>query len=261
MNLSVFVNNKLKELEKHRFLFEELVRRDFKQKYKRTILGMGWSILSPLLTLLVMKLVFTYFFGRTIAHYTTYLFCGNLLFSYFMEATNGGMNSLLGNASIFTKVNVPKYLFLFSKNVSSFINFMLVMVVFFFFTYMDGIRFAPRFFLLVFPVACLVVFNLGVGMTLSALFVFFRDIKYLYDVFARLLMYCSAIFYKVPAKYEIYYLFNPVYVYIKYFRMIILEDRIPSVEYHLLCIFYALLMFGIGAWMYRHYNQRFLYYV
>ena len=135
MNLSVFVNNKLKELEKHRFLFEELVRRDFKQKYKRTILGMGWSILSPLLTLLVMKLVSTYFFGRTIAHYTTYLFCGNLLFSYFMEATNGGMNSLLGNASIFTKVNVPKYLFLFSKNVSSFINFMLVMVVFFFFTY------------------------------------------------------------------------------------------------------------------------------
>lgn len=261
MNLSVFVNNKLKELEKHRFLFEELVRRDFKQKYKRTILGMGWSILSPLLTLLVMKLVFTYFFGRTIAHYTTYLFCGNLLFSYFMESTNGGMNSLLGNAAIFTKVNVPKYLFLFSKNVSSFINFMLVMLVFFIFVYFDNISFSPRFFMLLYPVGCLVVFNLGVGMILSALFVFFRDIKYLYDVFARLLMYCSAIFYKVPAKYEMYYLLNPVYVYIKYFRTIVLEGQIPSVEYHLLCMFYAVLMFGIGAWMYRHYNQRFLYYV
>ena len=75
------------KLKKHQFLFEELVKRDFKQKYKRTVLGMGWSILAPLLTLLVMKLVFGHFFGRRIAHYTTYLFCGNLLFSYFKEAT------------------------------------------------------------------------------------------------------------------------------------------------------------------------------
>ena len=188
MNLSVFIKNKLQQVEKHRFLFEELVRRDFKQKYKRTILGMGWSILSPLLTLLVMKLVFTYYFGRTIPHYTTYLFCGNLLFSYFRESTNGGMSSLLSNAAIFTKVNVPKYLFLFSKNVSSFINFMLVMLVFFVFTYLDNISFTPQFLMLLFPVGCLVVFNLGVGMILSAMYVFFRDVKYLYDVFARLLI-------------------------------------------------------------------------
>ena len=74
------------KLSRHRFLFEELVKRDFKKKYKRTVLGMAWSVLSPLLTLLVMKLVFTQFFGRTTAHYTIYLFCGNLIFSYFNEA-------------------------------------------------------------------------------------------------------------------------------------------------------------------------------
>ena len=91
----------------NRFLFEELVKRDFKQKYKRTVLGMAWSILSPLLQLLVMRVVFTQFFGRAIAHYTTYLFCGNLVFSYFRDSTNGGMNSLMSNAHIFSKVNVP----------------------------------------------------------------------------------------------------------------------------------------------------------
>ena len=86
------------KLKKHQFLFEELVKRDFKKKYKRTVLGMAWSVLSPLLTLLVMSLVFTQFFGRNMAHYTTYLFCGNLIFSYFNEATSQGMSSLMGNA-------------------------------------------------------------------------------------------------------------------------------------------------------------------
>ena len=118
---------------RHRFLFEELVKRDFKKKYKRTVLGMAWSLLSPLLMLLVMKLVFTQFFGRTMEHYTIYLFCGNLVFSYFNESTSQGMTSLVNNAAIFTKVNIPKYLFLFSKNVQTLINFSMTLCIFFVF--------------------------------------------------------------------------------------------------------------------------------
>ena len=83
--------------------------------------------------LLVMKVVFEQFFGRNIEHFTTYLFCGNLLFSWFSESTNHGMRSLYGNAAIFTKVNVPKYLFLFAGSVQTAINFALTLVVFFFF--------------------------------------------------------------------------------------------------------------------------------
>ena len=135
-------------LKRHQFVFEELVKRDFKQKYKRTVLGVFWSILSPLMTLLVMKLVFGQFFGRKIAHFTTYLFCGNLLFHYFKESTSGGMNSLMSNSKIFTKINVPKYLFLLSKNVSALINFMLTLCVFFFFAYLDNISYGIHFVLL-----------------------------------------------------------------------------------------------------------------
>ena len=142
--------NTILTLKKHQFLFEELVKRDFKQKYKRTILGMGWSILSPLLTLLVLKFVFGYYFGRNIAHYTIYLFCGNLLYSYFREATVGSMNSIVGNASIFTKINVPKYLFLLSKNVSTLINFILTLIVFFIFVIGDGISIQLHFLMLLF---------------------------------------------------------------------------------------------------------------
>ena len=73
----------------HRFLFEELVKRDFKKKYKRTVLGMGWSLLSPLLMLLVMKLLFAQFFGRNTPHYTTYLFCGNMVFTAYLVVGSG----------------------------------------------------------------------------------------------------------------------------------------------------------------------------
>ena len=110
------MNGIIVKIKKHSFMFQELVKRDFKQKYKRTVLGMMWSILNPLLTLLVMKLVFTQFYGVQTEHYTTYLFAGNLMYSYYRESTSGGMYSLMSNSGIFSKINVPKYLFLLSKN-------------------------------------------------------------------------------------------------------------------------------------------------
>lgn len=254
----------LERFLKNRFLFEELVKRDFKAKYKRTILGMGWSILSPLLTLLVMNIVFSHFFGRGMKHYTIYLFCGNLLFTYYREATSSGMSSLMNNASIFSKINVPKYIFLLSRNVSSVINFGLSLIVFFIFCLADKIEFGAHFFALLYPIMCLILFSIGIGLVLSALFVFFRDMSYLYDIFTMLVMYLSAIFYTVdimPIKYQLMFYLNPVYVYIKYFRTVVLDGQIPSIELHLLGAFYAIVALVVGGWMYKKYNYKFLYYV
>lgn len=254
----------LQKLKQHQFLFEELVKRDFKKKYKRTALGMVWSVLSPLLTLLVMRLVFTQFFGRNTPHYTTYLFCGNLVFSYFSEATSQGMQSLMGNSSIFTKVNVPKYLFLLAKNVQTLINFLLTLCVFFVFCVLDHITFTWKLILLLYPVMCLVLFNIGVGMILSALFVFFRDIQYLWSVFTKLLSYLSAIFYTIDRySYEVQcaFLLNPVYLFIRYFRKIVIDGTIPSIWFHLLMAADVLIVLGIGCWVYKKFNTKFLYYV
>ena len=250
--------------KRYQFLFEELVKRDFKKKYKRTILGMGWSILSPLLMLLVMRLVFTQFFGRTMPHYTTYLFCGNLVFSFFNESTTQGMSALTSNAKIFTKVNVPKYLFLFSKNVQCLINFGLTLCVFFIFCIIDRITFTWRFILLIYPIGCLVVLNIGLGLILSALYVFFRDMAYLWRVCVQLLMYMSAIFYSVDnysPQVQRVFLLNPVYVIIKYFRVVVINSSVLSPLYHLLMAAYALIALGIGCWIYKKYNHQFLYYV
>lgn len=254
----------LETLRRHRFLLEELVKRDFKQKYKRTVLGMGWSILSPLLTLLVMRLVFTQFFGRTMAHYTTYLFAGNLMYAYFREATTGGMSALMSNAHIFTKINVPKYFFLLTRNVSAVINFGLTLAVFLLFAWIDGVTFTWRFVLLVYPILCLTLMNIGVGLILSALYVFFRDIQYLYDVFMLLLMYCSAIFYTVdayPEHIRRLFLLNPLYDCITYVRTVVLDGAVPAWQLHLLLAGFAGLFLFIGGLIYRKKNHTFLYYV
>ncbi len=258
------MNRFLASLKKRQFLFEELVKRDFKQKYKRTVLGMGWSILSPLLNLLVMSVVFTQFFGRNMEHYTTYLFAGNLIFSYYRESTTGGMNALMSNAGIFTKINVPKYIFLLTKNVSAIINFGLTLIVFFVFAAFDGITFSWHLLMMFYPIFCLLAINIGVGLILSALYVFFRDVTYLYDVFTMLLMYLSAIFYTVesyPAQIQQLFLLNPVYCVIKYVRTLVLEQTIPTLGFHGLLALYAVIALGLGALMYKKQNHKFLYYV
>ena len=254
----------LQKLKQYQFLFEELVKRDFKKKYKRTVLGMAWSVLSPLLTLLVMRLVFSHFFGRTMEHYTIYLFCGNLVYSFFNESTTQGMGSLMSNASIFTKVNIPKYLFILSRNTQTLINFSLTLCVFFLFCILDHITFTWKFIMLLYPIVLLVLFNIGIGMILSALYVFFRDIQYLWSVFTLLLMYMSAIFYSVdafPANIQRLFLANPVFVFIKYFRNIVLNASVPSIQFHLLMLIETAIALGAGCLIYKKYNTQFLYYV
>lgn len=254
----------IEKFRQNQFLFEELVKRDFKTRYSRTVIGMLWSILNPLLQLLIMKLVFTHFFGMNTQHYTTYLFSGMIVFNYFSESTSEGMSSLVSNAGIFSKINVPKYLFLFSKNTQSLINFLLILLVFFIFCIFDKIVFTWKFFLLIYPVVLLVVFNIGTGLILSAIYVFFRDMQYFWSIFIMLLNFVSAIFYQIdsyPDQTQKLFYINPIYLYIRYFRKIVILGEIPQLSFHLLMLGEALLVFSLGALMYRKYNMKFLYYI
>ena len=225
---------------------------------------MAWSIVSPLVNLLIMWLVFSKMLGNNVNHYVIYLFAGQLIYSYFTDATNLSMTSLSHNAAIFSKVNVPKYMFLLSQNVSSLINFGIMLVIFFLFVALEGILFTWKFVLLLYPICLLILFNLGLGLILSALYVFFRDMQYLWGILAQLIMWMSAIFYSVDSFSEAtreLFLLNPLYLFIRYFRQIVIETSIPSPRIHLLMLIDTLIVLGIGAWMYKRYNTEFLYYV
>ena len=251
-------------LKQHGFLFSELVKRDFKKKYKRTMLGMTWSMLSPLLQLLVMWMVFKNLYGRQTPNYITYLFAGNLVFGFFRDATTQGMTALDANSAIFSKINVPKYLFLFSKNVAATINFLLTLVIFFIFAAFDSVTFGWNFLTLIYPIVFLQLFNIGIGLILSALHMFFKDMSHLYGIITMVVMYTSAIFYTVDSYTELgqklFYL-NPVYCYITYFREVVIGGMIPDVRLHVLCMLYAVVALLIGFGMYKKYNYKFLYYV
>ena len=250
--------------KEYNFLFEELVKRDFKKRYKRTALGILWSLLGPLLQLFIMALIFTQFFGDAVPHFTIYVFSGLLIYTFFSGATTIGMTSLIDNAGIISKTNAPKYIFLISSNISNLINFVLTLVVFFLFVALDGIAFHPRFLLLIYPIVCLLVFNIGVGLILSALYVFFRDMQYLYGIFTMMLMWMSAIFFPIDMfSIDIQRLFalNPVFTYIHYFRLVVLHGLVPSFNIHLICGFYAIAALVVGGLVYKKYNYRFIYYM
>lgn len=250
--------------KKNKFVFSELVKRDFKKKYKRSVLGVFWSMLAPLLTMLVMNFIFGNFFGRTQEYYTIYLFSGWLIYQYYNDATNGAMNSLMSNAYIFSKVKVPKYMFLFSRVASSGINFFLTLVVYFIFVIAYKLPITWKMITLLYPIACMFIFICGIGLILSALFVFFKDIQYLYSVFTLALMYATPIFYTVdilpPDQRWIFYL-NPLYYYVTYFRSVVIDGVIPDLWFHGAMLGVSALLFAIGCWMYKKYNYKFLYYV
>ena len=243
--------------QKYRYLLFELSKRDFKKKYKRTVFGMLWSVLSPLMTLLIMQIFFSIFFAQSIPHYTIYLFAGNIVFSYFSEATNAGMMSLMSNKDIFAKVNMPKYMFVFSANSSALINFVITVFVFFIFVAIDGIPFHWRFIYLIIPIVCLLGFNIGVGLILSAVNMFFRDTSYLYGIFTTLLMYASAIFYDVnafPENMQRLFLINPVYVFIKYFRVVVIDGNLPSPIFRFFTILFPVITISFGMLIYKKYQ-------
>ena len=225
---------------------------------------MFWSVLSPVLQLVVMRLVFTEFFGRNTPFYTTYLFSGLIVFNFYSESTQGSMGALAANKDIISKIKVSKYLFILSKNVSCIINFLIILVVYFVFVAIDGVSFSFRFFALLYPVLLFPVFCVGVGMILSALQIFFNDTKYFYNIFIILLRYMSAIFYNIdrfPKSIQRYFLINPVYAFIKYFRVVVIDGNIPSFNYHLLLMAYSAVALVIGAVVYKKNNRRFAYYM
>lgn len=237
------------------FLLTELIKRDFLKRYKRTALGLLWSVLSPLLLLLVMNYVFSFFFSKDIEHYPIYLFSGFVQYQFFQSTTIGAIPVLYNSSVIYTKINVNKLLFIASNNVAYLISYIVTLTIYFVFVAMDGIAITISFLSLLWPVAFLVIITFSVSVILSTLNVFISDIKYVYTVAARILLYASGVFYDVtqlPIHIQKIMSFNPLYLSIEYFRQVVIYGHVPDVEYHFYMILYcmgilafSLIIFGV----------------
>ncbi len=182
---------------KYRFLLVELVKKDIKLKYRRSYLGILWTLLEPLLTTAVLTLVFGKLLGKGGRTYPVYILTGRLLYTYFANSTKAGMKSIRKNSGMIKKVYVPKYIYPFSTVLSNYVIFLISLIILFLAAIVFNITPTWHLFQAIFPLFLLLVLAMGVGMILATMAVFFRDLEYLWSVVLMLIMYTSSIFYHV----------------------------------------------------------------
>ncbi len=265
------MKNILLNFRKYKFLLSELIKRDFKIKYKRSVLGVLWSILYPLLMMSVMALIFSNMFKFKMdgVNYLVYLMSGLIIFNYFSEATNSCLTAIVGNFSLINKVYIPKYIFPLAKCLFAGINFLLTLIPFFLIVIFSGNAlegtkctlniwyiFLPYYF------ACTLMFVIGVGYILSTVTVFLRDVIYIWGIALTILNYFTPIFYSIdilPVYLQNVLKLNPLYVYINGIREVVLFGNRPTLTYLLVAFFSGFITMVVGMYIFRKKQDKFVY--
>ena len=259
-----YVVNALVAMRKYRFLIRQLVGRDFKTKYKRSVLGVFWSFLNPLLTMVVQYVVFSNLFRFDLSHYQAYLIIGIVFFNFFSEATNMALGSIIGNAGLITKVYVPKYIYPLTRVLSSLVNLVISLIPLLLVTVLSGCVPTKAYLLVPFSLLCLTVFSLGIGLLLAALMVFFRDIQFLWGVLIMIWMYLTPIFYPasiLPENVAHVLDVNPLYYFITFARTCFMDGISPEPIVYVQCFLMAMGALLVGALVFRKTQDRFVLYL
>ncbi|MCR5816206.1 MAG: ABC transporter permease [Ruminococcus sp.] len=282
------------ELLNYKDLLYQLVARDIKLKYRRSFLGYMWSVLNPLLIMIIMSIVFTMLFTKKTELFPIYLMCGRTVFEFIKTATDKALGAVTDNASLLKKTYVSKFMFPMSKITASMVDFvfslgaLVLLLIYYSFKYSRSL-FSLWDLGIVIVIVEAYIFAMGLGFLLAALNVFFRDIKYIYHAITTMWVYCSAIFYNMGSFYDkgakqikegttpyalylakaIEYL-NPAYIYIKQFRAFVwvpicgrkLEAwAFVDAKDFILGFAYAFLMFTIGVAVFRKSQDKFILYI
>lgn len=258
----------INRLQKH-FQFNELLKqlimRDVKLKYRRSYLGYLWSVLNPLMLMIVLVIVFSNLFRFDIPNFPLYLISGQVIFSFMTEATNMSVNSIIGNASLLKKTYVPKYIFTISKVGSSLVNLIFSLGALVLVMIITGAEFSWSLIFFPFIILQLLVFCLGISLFLAAATVFFRDIQYLWGVFVSMWMYLTPIFYPISIISEeyqsLYKWLNPMYWYIEQFRDLVLYAQFPQVTSILIGTILAVVVLVLGAIYFNKKQDEFILYI
>ena len=262
----MYFRNIYLNFKKYSFLLGQLVSRDFKVKYKRSVLGVIWSLLYPVLNMAVMALVFSkmFKFSTPGVSYLVYVLSGLVMFNYFSEASNLSMSSVVANFPLINKIYIPKYIFPLSKCLFVGINFLLTLIPLYIVIFATGTGINIYHLILPYAYLCLFVFTLGFGLILATVSVFLRDMFYIYGIVLTLWTYLTPIMYDISIiseRIQKIFKLNPMYHYINFIREIILYHRLPSAQSFLVCGGSAILVLIIGLIVFKKNQDKFIYYV
>lgn len=256
---------RMKMLRQYKDLIKELVVRDIKLKYRRSFLGYVWSVLNPLLIMLVMTFVFSAMFKRNIENYPVYLLIGRMTYDFLTTSTNQAMRSVTGNAALMKKTYIPKYIFTVSKVTSCLVDFVFSLGALLIVMIFTGARFHLMLICLPLVFLQLYMFCTGLGFLLAALHVFFRDIQYIYKAITTAWMYLTPIFYpleQLPSSMQILIkTINPMYYYVAEFRDMALHGRFPGSRIFIGGWIFGILMMLIGLWVFQKRKDEFILFI
>ena len=242
------------------FLLEEIVKKNFSSKYKDSVLGVMWTILSPLLMMALFTIIFSTIFGRNIENYAIYFLCGWCLFQFFNAAISASMDSLRGNKSILQRTPAPKYIFVLGAILSEFLNYLIMLILLVVVMFITHATFHfPIIFCSIIPIISLFVMIVGLGLMLSIACVFYTDIRHLWTVISMMLMYASAIFYPmdiIPEPFKGYMLLNPLYWAINQFRCFVYQGTVPDGFNLINLLLLSLIILICGIIVFKKYEDK-----
>ncbi|MBM6737983.1 ABC transporter permease [Faecalicatena fissicatena] len=242
-------------------LLEELVARDIKIKYRRSVLGVLWTLLNPLCMMIVLSVVFSNLFRYDIENFPLYIMSGQVIFNFFSDATTSAMSSIVSSAALIKKVYVPKYLFVLSNVFSSFINLMASFTALILVMIVTRAELHWTILLVPVPLIFIVFFSLGVGLILAAITVKFRDIMHLYSVFTMALMYLTPVIYPMsmlPEWLNKIVMLNPITNILIMFRNVMLNNIIFDWTSILIAFLETALMLSLGLWIFYKNQDQFI---
>lgn len=249
-------------MRRYSFLLLQLVSRDFKIKYRGSILGVLWSALNPLLNMIVLSIVFSQVF-RAVDNYKMYLLAGITIFNYFSEATNIATSSVISNFGLITKVYFPKFILPLSKTLSSAINLLITMAVFLILGMFMDVQPWIGYLIIPYVLICVLLFTAGMSFVVAASQVFFRDTQHLYGVLLTIWMYATPILYPIdviPQELQTIFMANPLYIFIDFLRQITLYGTYPEPISYLWCALWGIGMFVVGGIIFVKTQNQFIYY-
>ena len=242
------------------FLLEEIVKKNFSAKYKDSYLGIVWTILSPLLMMILFTIIFSTLFSRNIDNYAVYFLCGWCLFQFFSSAISSSMNAIKGNKNILQKTPAPKYIFVIGAIISELINYLIMLILLIIIILITHAPFyLPTMFFTIIPVISLLIMITGLGLMLSIACVYYTDIKHLWTIISLMLMYASAIFYPmniIPYEYRQYLLLNPLYWIIDQFRCFVYLGTYPQLLQIVNSLLLSCIIFIIGLIVFKKYSYK-----
>ncbi|WMJ89808.1 ABC transporter permease [Anaerocolumna sp. MB42-C2] len=249
---------------KYRNLLKKLVIRDIKVRYRKSFLGLTWTVLNPLLMMLILNLVFSQLFENDIKNFPVYVMIGNIVFNFNSEATTQALASMLGNASLIKKVYIPKYLFPLSKVLSCMVNLGFSLIALILVMIFTKAEFYLTLIAIIIPLIYLLMFTIGLSLILASVNVYFRDIGHLYSVLITAWMYLTPLFYSIniiPANIRKIILWNPMYHFVTYFRMLIMYGKMPNIEQNITCALIGICTLIIGTLIFKKLQNRFILYI